>query len=221
MRPSPTSPQACGPESGPSTSMPSRAQLRDVALRGRVLPHLPVHRRHDQQRTIARDAQRRQQIVGHAVRELGEEVGRGGRDHDRVGFTRQIDVRHVVRHAPVPLAGVDRTAGQRLHRDGGDELRGRFGHHDLHGRAGLGQQAREFGDLVAGDAARHAEDEMFSCEFCGCQRKPPTKRGGGRGAARRDARRHRPVRVTAVDVSLSASRARAAVRRARAAPRRW
>ncbi|MGF6481566.1 hypothetical protein QFZ91_003729 [Paraburkholderia sp. JPY419] len=153
-----------------------RAQLRDVALRGRVLPHLPVHRRHDEQRAVARDAQSRQQIVGHAVRELGEEVGRRRRDHDRIGFARQINVRHVVRHASVPLARVDRPARQRLHRDGGDELRGRIGHDDLHGRACLGQQTREFGDLVAGDAARHAEDEVFACEFSGCQRKPPTKR---------------------------------------------
>ena len=179
MRPSPTSPHACGPESGPSTSTPSArscATLRCVAGFCHICRFIAGH---DEQRTIARDAERREQVVGHAVRELGEEVGGGGRDHDRVGFTRQIDVRHVVRHARVPLARVDRTAGERLHRDGGDELRGRFGHDDLHGRAGLGQQTREFGDLVAGDAARQAEDEVFSCEFCGCQRKPPTKRGGG------------------------------------------
>src|SRR6476469_4487042 len=45
-------------------------ELRDVALRGGVLPHLPVHRGRHEQRTLAGEAQRRQQVVGGAVRSL-------------------------------------------------------------------------------------------------------------------------------------------------------
>ena len=68
--------------------------LRHVALRGRVAPHLPVHRRRNQQRRFARQAQRRQQVVGQAVGQLGDEVGGGRRDHDGVDAARQLDVRH-------------------------------------------------------------------------------------------------------------------------------
>ena len=80
-------------------------ELRDVALGGRVGPHLPVHRRRDEQRAFAREAQRRQQVVGVAVRELGEEVGRGGRDDDGVGAAREIDVAHRVVGAGCPQVG--------------------------------------------------------------------------------------------------------------------
>ena len=78
------------------------AKLRDIALRRRVAPHLPVHRRRDQQRTIAREAQRRQQVVGMAVRELGDEIGRRRRDDDRIGVARELDVTHRVGGARSP-----------------------------------------------------------------------------------------------------------------------
>ena len=69
-------------------------QLRDVALRRRLFPHLPVHRRRHQQRAVARQAQRGQQIVGHAVGESREEIGRGRRHQHGIGAAGQIDVRH-------------------------------------------------------------------------------------------------------------------------------
>jgi len=45
-------------------------QLRDVALRCRVLHIWAVHRGHDEQRAIPRDAERGEQVVAIAVREL-------------------------------------------------------------------------------------------------------------------------------------------------------
>ena len=61
-------------------------QRRHVALRRGVFPHLLVHGRGSEQRTVAGEHHRRQQVVGEPVRDLGEEVGRGRRDQDQVCF---------------------------------------------------------------------------------------------------------------------------------------
>ena len=103
------------------------AQLRHVALGGRVRPHLAVHRRRHQQRhTLGGpgQAQQRQQVVGTALHQLRDEVGAGRRDQDGVGLAREVDVRHVVGGAVIPLVGVDGVIGQRLHRHRGDEAAG-------------------------------------------------------------------------------------------------
>jgi hypothetical protein len=141
--------------------------LRHVAFRGRVRPHLAVHGRRDQQRAALdrpRQAHQAQQVVGAPLRELGDEVGTGRCHHDRVCSARDVDVRHVVRLARVPLAGVHHAVRERLHRHRGDELLGRFAHHHLHGGAGLHQFAHEVGGLVAGNAAGEAEHEVLAGE---------------------------------------------------------
>ena len=136
-------------------------QLRHVALRGLVRPHLPVHRRGDQQRAFAGEAQRRQEIVGAALRELGQEVRRGRRDENGVGAARNRDVAHGVGCAGLPQVGQHRTAGQRLKRRRRDEFRRGVGHHDIDDDTGLDQQAQKFRRLVRGNSAgdsqtRHA-----------------------------------------------------------------
>ncbi len=78
------------------------AQQGDVALRRGVVPHLAVHRGGDEERAVAREARRREQVVGEAVGELGEEVGARGRDHDRIRPARELDVRHAVGEARDP-----------------------------------------------------------------------------------------------------------------------
>jgi hypothetical protein len=108
-----------------------------------VRPHLAVHGRRQQQRHAldgARQAHQAQQLIRPPLRQLRDEVGAGRRDHDGVGLAAQVDVRHVVGLARVPLRHVDRPARQRLHGHRRDELAGRLGHHHLHGGAGLDQQ---------------------------------------------------------------------------------
>jgi len=58
----------CGAQNGD----PVGAQVPEVALRRRVLPHLHIHGRCDQQRAAARQAQGREQVVAEAVCEFGE-----------------------------------------------------------------------------------------------------------------------------------------------------
>ena len=74
-------------------------------------------------------------------------------------------MRHVVRHARVPLVGEHRVAGERLESDRGDEMRAGFGHHDMHFGALFDKQADEFGGFVGGDAPGDAENDTFTREF--------------------------------------------------------
>ena len=101
------------------------------------------------------------------MEQLGDEIGARRRDQHGVSLARQVDVRHVVGFARVPLARVDGAVRERLQRHRGDELLGRLGHHDLHGGPGLDQRPRQLGGLVAGDAARQAEHDVAAREFGG------------------------------------------------------
>ena len=108
-------------------------RLRDVALRRRVVPHLPVHRRRDEQRALAREAQRREQIVGEAVRELGDEIGGGGRDDDRVARRATARCapccwRRAASHRSVDTGLPDSACNV----TGVTNRHGGLGHHDLH-----------------------------------------------------------------------------------------
>ena len=132
---------------------------RDVALVRGVRPHLPVHRGRDEQRAVARERQRGQEVVGVAVGDLGEKVRRRRRDDDRVGAARQVDVAHAVVGAGRPQVGEHRPARQRLQRQRRDEAAGGVGHADVDGDAGLDEQPRELGRLVRGDAAGQAQHD--------------------------------------------------------------
>jgi hypothetical protein len=133
-----------------------------------VRPHLAVHRRGQQQRAaLARacQAQQRQDLAGPPLRQLRDEVGAGRRHQHGIGLAREVDVRHGVPRAQVPLRGDDRPAGERLHRGRRDELRRGLRHHHLHGGALALQLTRQLGGLVAGHAAGQAQHEMTAGEI--------------------------------------------------------
>jgi hypothetical protein len=118
-----------------------------------------------QQRAFARNAQRREQIVGEPVGDLGQKIGRCGHDDDRVRAARQFDMRHVVRDAAIPHVGEYRPAGQGLHRRRRNKTARGFGHYDLHLDAVFDEQAHEFRRLVSRDAAGHAEHYPLLARF--------------------------------------------------------
>ncbi len=107
------------------------AQLRHIALCSGVSPHLAVHGRRHHQRALASQTERGQQIVGSAVDQFGDEIGRCRSDYDEITITGQLYVRHTVRHAVIPHFHVYRLAGQRLQGQRSNELAGRIGHYDL------------------------------------------------------------------------------------------
>ena len=160
MRPSPVSPQAWSPLSGPRIATPSAASCATLRWLAALRPHLPVHRRRDEQRAVAREAQRRQQIVGVAVRELGEEVGGGRRDDDRVGAARELDVAHAVVGAAMAHRSVSTGRPDSACSVIGVTKRQAAAVITTSTRdARLDEEARELGGLVRGDAAGEAEHD--------------------------------------------------------------
>ena len=57
-----------------------------------MLPHVDVHRRGDDHGRLGGEIEGGQKIVGDAVGEFGEDVGRGGSDDEQVGGLRRVDV---------------------------------------------------------------------------------------------------------------------------------
>jgi hypothetical protein len=118
-----------------------------------------------------------QQIVGPALHQLGDEIGLAGATRMASASRAEVDVRHVVGLARIPLAQHHRLARQRLHRHRGDELAGGLGHHHLHAGAGLGEGPHQFGR---------------SCSRR-CRRTGPARCGARRWSVRPPPRRAHPV----------------------------
>ena len=87
-----TMPQARYPSSGSTMRWPRCAQHLQVRLRGRVLPHVGVHGRRQHHRAGEGQIESGEEIVGQAVRELGQQVGGGGRDHQQLVLLGHADV---------------------------------------------------------------------------------------------------------------------------------
>ncbi|GMA27590.1 hypothetical protein GCM10025874_08430 [Arenivirga flava] len=142
-------------------ALPQQGDVRDGR---RVLPHLGVHGRSDQQRGAAGQHRVAQQVVGDAVRELGDGVGRRRCDDDEVGVLAERDVAHL--GDPVVEVRRDRIAADRLEGRGADEAQRRLGGDDLHIVAREHEGADRAHRLVGGDAAGHADDDARSAHPC-------------------------------------------------------
>ena len=70
------------PAGGAAEAHAPGAQAFGVFLRGGVFPHGGVHRRRQQHRAAHGQIRGAEKIVGDAAGELGQRVGRGGRDHE-------------------------------------------------------------------------------------------------------------------------------------------
>ncbi len=101
------------------------------------------------------------------MRQFGDKVGGAGRNHNRIRIACQIDMRHVVADARIPLICIDGLAGQRLHRYRRDELRCCLCHHHLYRCAGFGQCARKFRHLVTGDTTGQTQHDFFVSKIHG------------------------------------------------------
>ena len=121
----------------------ARAQHLDIFLRRRVIPHVDVHRRRDDDRRGGGEIQRGQKIVGDAAREFGEDVGGGGRDEQEIGALRDGDVFDGAVEIGFAAGfggkqiGDDFLAAERGEGQRRDEFARAAGHHDLHGEAVL------------------------------------------------------------------------------------
>ena len=146
----------------PQHTHPIRHQLRHIALGSRVFPHLAIHGRCHQQRTIARQHHGCQQIIGHAGTDARQKIS-GRRCHQQqVGLPRQINVRHGIRHARIPLIEINRSPGKCLESRRRDEMRCPFAHRYLHFSPLPNQQAYQFCRLVGSYTTGDTEHEALA-----------------------------------------------------------
>ncbi len=125
----------------------ARGERREVRLHRRVLEHVGVHRRREQDRLAQRQDERRQEVVGDPVRELGDDVGGRGRDQEQIDFRGERDVLDVRVHAGRELIADHPASRNRLERDGPDEAARRSRHQRDHVVAALLEAARDLHGL--------------------------------------------------------------------------
>ncbi len=139
------------------------AQNFEIGLRRRVVPHVHIHRRSNQDRSLRGQVHRGQKIVGDAMGEFGKDIGRRRSNNKRLGPLRLADVldgRIVCALGGVsfvPKAGDDLVAGERGKGKRLDETGRRVGHHHMHFKSLPLQGAHQFRRFVGGDAARDAD----------------------------------------------------------------
>ena len=161
--------------------VPDRGQLPDISHDRRVLPHVGVHCRCEQDPAVAhhlfrdREQQCRKQVISDSGSELADDVGGCRRDHHEVGGSGKVNVLDAgsgSRTLPtcrtgqtrigtglrekLESNGVVREGAERLR---ADELAGGFGHHRLHVPAGLAKEPGDLQRLVGGDAAGDAQED--------------------------------------------------------------
>ena len=96
------------------------------------------------------------------MQQFGHEVGAAGRNQNGVSLATQVDMRHVVVLARIPLRIKYRAIAQRLHGHRRDELRGGLGHHDLHGGPLLDQRTAQLSRLIAGNATCQTQNNVLT-----------------------------------------------------------
>ena len=119
-RPTPSWPDASGPDAGLDDRVAERPQPRDVGDGGRMAPHVAVHGRCDHDRRRRRQARRGHDVAGQAARHRPEPVRGGRRDDDHVRRVGDDDVADPAVGQQVEHVGLDRVA-----RQGGERQRRR------------------------------------------------------------------------------------------------
>ena len=151
-------------------------ELREIALRRLVRPHVRVHRRRQQNFRAGREQHGGGEIVGVTAGHLGHQVGGGRRDDDEIGLAREPDVADVEFARRIEQVGEHALADDGAGRQRRDEMLGGLGQNAAHGEAALLQPADEIERLVGGDAA--ADDQQHALGV----RRARSRRGAARAA---------------------------------------
>ena len=143
--------------------MAVRPQAGQIALGGGVLIHIGVHGRAHHHRRGDGQHIGRQGIVGNAVGQFGDAVGRGRRDHRQVGGLGPFDMPD----GGIPLGkhtGADRLPRKGLKRARAHEPARVFRHDHPYPGPGFGQQAQQLDAFIGRDPPGHAQGHVFIIE---------------------------------------------------------
>ena len=140
----------------------AHAQCFQILLRSGIFPHVDVHRRRHHDGRLSGDCERREKVVRDAVRELGDDVRRRGRDDQGINRLRHRDVLDSTLQVGVlgltpEHFGDDLAAGERGKGERRDEFARAARHHHLNLQAALLKQAHELGGFVRRDPARYSQ----------------------------------------------------------------
>ena len=165
--------------SGTDHTEAALSQGGDIGAGGRVPPHLLVHRRGQQSGCGSRQGNGGQEVIGAARGESCQQVCCRRGDQQQVGPAGEFNMTHAQLGIGVQQLCVDRSAGQGLQGEGGDELPGTTGHDHPHIGPQLLQLAHQFRGLVGSDAASDAEHNIAIEKMCHCGHRTGTIRLSG------------------------------------------
>ncbi len=136
-----------------------------------MIPHVDVHRRSHDDWSRGGEIKRGEKVAGDALREVGQNIGSGGRNKQSVNRLRhgnvldgRVDVGSVL-FARREHSGNHFFAGERGEGKRTNKLLSRARHDDLHANAAVLQQPHNFGCLVSGDAARYSKSNFHNGEW--------------------------------------------------------
>ena len=141
------------------------AELSDVPLRGRMLPHAHIHGRRGEHALVGREEDGGGEIVAETMRHLGKKVGGRWRDHDQVDLTRKTDMPDLRLVLEVEQVGEHLLLGKHGEGQRRDKLGAAFREDGAHTRAALLQAANKIEALIGGDAAAYDEQDALSLHF--------------------------------------------------------
>ena len=136
-----------------------------------MVPHVDVHGgRHDDRRGSS-EIERGEKIAGDALREVGQNIGRGRSDYECVNRLRDRDVLDgglnigLMLFASRKHSGDDFFTGQSGEGERANKLLSSAGHHDLHADTTVLQQADQFCRFVGCDSAGNSEGDLHTIEI--------------------------------------------------------
>ncbi len=139
-------------------------QPQQIILRHRIFIHPRVHGGRGDFGTVTGQNSGCQHVVRQAVGQLGQHIGRGGGNNDKVGLVRQGDMFRLMLKITVKSIDRDLVPSQGFKGQGRDELRGIARHEHMDIGMLLDQCGGKICRLIGRDAAADAKQYGFSFE---------------------------------------------------------
>ena len=131
------------------------AQSSDMLHDGGMVPHVPVHGRREDHRTVGREEHGGEEVVCESEGGFGQAIGGGRRNDDGLRLFREREVKHLlVRFKEV---GRHMRAGQDFKCQRGDEPAGSGRHHHVDRRGFAPEQAQQTHGFISRNTPRDGE----------------------------------------------------------------
>jgi hypothetical protein len=134
------------------------AELGDISLDGRGIPHVGVHGGSDKDGAAGDEEGGAEEVVGESEGDAGDAACSGGGDDSNLGTAGETDVFALPVFVGGELLVVDGPCGERFEGGGADELGSGFGENYGNESTALDEAAAEFGGFIGRDTSADAEE---------------------------------------------------------------